>query len=174
MIGQDNPFGCAPKTNRTAGEGPGGSVCPPTPKPPNGVSFYWPNPCDDYDFQNSSRHGLGCDRTSSGVGSKMTDTYSPGVSAMLDDPATIPPELLLFFHNVGWTDLVPAYGRAGNVPLYQWIKDRHAGALRDVRGFVEKWNALEGAMAGDEARWAGVKARFAQQLNDAEVFSEKI
>ena len=30
IIGQDNPYGCAPKTNRSkgGGEGPGGIVCP--------------------------------------------------------------------------------------------------------------------------------------------------
>ena len=30
IIGQDNPFGCAPKTNRSkgGGEGPGGAICP--------------------------------------------------------------------------------------------------------------------------------------------------
>jgi len=64
IIGQDNPFGCAPQTNRShgGGEGPDGAVCPkfrahdwPT---------YWPHPCDDYDFANYSKHGLGCDRSS--------------------------------------------------------------------------------------------------------------
>ena len=31
IAGQDNPFGCAPKTNYTrgGGQGPNGSVCPP-------------------------------------------------------------------------------------------------------------------------------------------------
>ena len=115
MIGQNNPFGCAPKTNRSAGggEGPGGAQCPPTPHPPFGASYYWMNPCDDYDFANYSRGGLGCDRTSAGAGSRMADTYSPGVRAVLDDPATIPPELTLFFHNKRWTDLVPPYGGGG-------------------------------------------------------------
>lgn len=39
MVGQNNPFGCAPKTNRSAGERPGGAKCPPTPHPPPGVSY---------------------------------------------------------------------------------------------------------------------------------------
>ena len=62
----------------------------------------WPHPCDDYDFANYSKDGLGCDRTSQGNGSKMTQTYSPGVMALLDNPRTCPPNLLLFFHNKKW------------------------------------------------------------------------
>jgi alpha-glucuronidase len=44
MIDQHNPFGCAPKTNRSSGEGgwgPDGAKCPPAPPPPPGVSYYW-------------------------------------------------------------------------------------------------------------------------------------
>jgi alpha-glucuronidase len=115
----------------------------------------------------------------------MTDVYSPGVRAMLDDPSRVPPELTLFFHNKKWTDLVPPYAHphradadadASSVPLFQRIRDRHAGALDDLRDFLASWDALEAAMlrAGDEARWAGVKARFEQQMNDAVVFSEVI
>ena len=49
-------------------------------------------------------------------------------------------------------------------------------ALEDLRGIVAAWEALEAGMvgAGDGARWAGVKARFDQQMNDAAVFSETI
>ena len=49
----------APKTNRSKGEGPGGIKCPPTPPPPPGVSYCWPNSCDDYDFSNYSHYGVG-------------------------------------------------------------------------------------------------------------------
>ena len=134
------------------------------------------NPCDDYDFAHYSKWGLGCDRTSAGPGSRMTDNYSPGVREMLDDPARIPPELTLFFHNKRWTDLVPPYcsgGNASSVTLFRRIRDRHAGALDAVRSFLSAWEGLETDMTrtGDAARWAGVKARLEQQLNDATVFS---
>ena len=132
----------------------------------------------------------------------MADTCSPAVRALLDDPHQIPPELTLFFHNEKWTDLVPEYdGRGGwknasiggsqetcwrggssnsnssssnqLVPLIQRIRDRHAGALKDLTGFASAWDALEAAMkkTGDGARWAGVQARFKQQVNDAVVFA---
>lgn len=109
----------------------------------------------------------------------MTDTYSPGVRALLDDPAQIPPELTLFFHNKRWTDPVPPYGGVGSasaVPLFQRIRNRHSAALDDVRGFVASWGALQAGMAsaGDAVRWAGIKVRLDQQLNDAVVFSEVI
>ena len=179
MVGQNNPFGCAPKTNRSAGEGPNGTKCPPTPPE---TDWYWLVPCDDYDFANYSSSGLGCDRTSNGSGSKMTELYSQPLREILDDPSQIPIELLLFFHNVRWTDLVPSYkpyaknGSAAQVPVFQRIRDRHAGAIEELGRMVRNWSALETTMiaAGDVHRFRGVAARFAQQMNDAVVFQKEV
>ena len=179
IIGQDNPYGCAPKTNRSkgGGEGPNGTVCPkfhahdwPT---------YWPHPCDDYDFANYSKDGLGCDRTSAGVGSRMTDTYSPGVKTLLDNPETCPSELLLFFHNKRWMDPIIPYGGSGDekkVSLFDRIRDRHESALVELKGMAASWNDLEEVMLaqGDNERFYGVQARFLQQENDAAVFAEDV
>ncbi|EGB04646.1 hypothetical protein AURANDRAFT_10378, partial [Aureococcus anophagefferens] len=172
IVGQDNPYGCAPKTNYTrgGGEGPGGAACPPVIDHGN---HYWMNPCDDYDFSNYSKTGLGCDRTSRGVGSRMIDTYAPALREILDDPARVPEEQLLFFHNKKWTDPVPAYYGNATVRLFDRIRDRHAGALDELRGMAATWDGLEAALGGD-ARFAGVRARFLQQMNDAAVFSDTI
>jgi len=179
IIGQDNPFGCAPKTNRSkggGGEGPDGTVCPKFTS--HDWPTYWPHPCDDYDFANYSKYGLGCDRTSHGTGSKMTNTYSKGVQALLDDPKTCPPELMLFFHNKRWLDLVVPYnGSSQNkVTLFDRIRDHHDSALQALKGMAESWDGLEDTMllAGDGKRFYGVQARFAQQQNDAAVFRDVI
>jgi len=165
-VGQDNPYGCAPKTNYSdgGGEGPAGATCPPVIDHGN---HYWMNPCDDYDFSNYSKAGLGCDRTSRGVGSRMVDTYSPALAEILDDPAKIPEELTLFFHNKRWTDVV------GGAPLLERIRATHAAALADVAAMAATWDALEPHLGADP-RWAGVRARFLQQRNDAAVFSDTI
>ena len=84
-------------------------------------------------------------------------------------------DLTLFFQQKAWTDLVPAYGddSGKRVPLWRRVSDRHAGALRELSDMARQWDALEGDMQGDE-RWAGVKARFAQQVHDAAVMCEQI
>ena len=47
IVSQDNPFGCAPKTNHShgGGEGPDGGACPPDLDHGN---HYHMNPCDNY------------------------------------------------------------------------------------------------------------------------------
>ena len=202
--GNPNRFGCAPKTNfdgRQApsfgpnpgapwnasglygpGRGPYGRECPiSTVKcladdclehrsgwgAGAGSDHYWLDPCAMYDFQNSSFDGLGCDRRSTGAGSRMAGAYSPALAAVLDDAATCPTELLLFFHHVPWNRTVEG------APLIDRIVDGHRDALYAVRALAAAWDGVEAAMAGD-ARFAGVQARFRQQVNDAAVFSEVI
>ena len=59
------------------------------------------------------------------------------------------------------------------MPLFDRVRDRHAGALDELRAMAATWDALERAL-GDDARFAGVRARFLQQTNDAAVFSDTI
>ena len=86
---------------------------------------------------------------------------------MFDDPATCPPELLLFFHHLAWDWPGPA---GDEPPLLDRIRDAHAAAVDEARGFADAWDGLEALI--DEPRFRGVQARFRQQLNDAAVFSE--
>jgi len=174
MAGQNNPNGCAPKTDGP-GIGPGGMECP---IDRDHGDHYWMNPCEDYDFQNSSSHGLGCDRTSIGVGSQMIEVYSPGVQALLDDISTIPEELTLFFHNLAWTDLVSPYEYYAQndtkVTLFERIRDRHEGALKELKGIAEAWGKLEDEFESKDKRFEGVRARFQQQVNDAFIMRDQI
>ena len=172
IVDQDNPFGCAPKTNHSdgGGKGPDGSICPAS---GDHGDHYWMNPCASFDFANYSEYGIGCDRTLEGP-EKMINVYSTGVQRILNDPLLIPPELTLFFHNLVWTDeVVPYSGGGDKIPVSQRIGDRHRAALIELQGMADAWNKLEDEMENDE-RWSGVRDRFLQQINDAAVYSEQI
>jgi alpha-glucuronidase len=62
------------------------------------------------------------------------------------------------------------------VPLFRRIRDRHADALEELRAMAASWDALGPAMeaAGDGERFRGVRARLAQQVHDAGIFSDTI
>ena len=82
----------------------------------------------------------------------MTQTYSPGVMALLDNPTTCPTNLLLFFHNKKWLDLVVPHdyingsSAVSKVPLFNRIRDHHADALEELKEMAESWNSLEKIM----------------------------
>ena len=61
------------------------------------------------------------------------------------------------------------------VPLFQRIRDRHAGALVELGGMAAAWDALGPVWPkGDEARFHGVQARFREQVADAAMFRKTI
>lgn len=123
----------------------------------------------------------------------MAEAYAPALRARIDDRERCPPELLLFFHNVGWTErvrvpegaLLPgvasdrAGGRSGGgarpaeLPLIELLEQGHRAALAEVERFGSVWAEAEADMraAGDSVRFEGVRARLAQQLVDARTFS---
>ena len=124
----------------------------------------------------------------------MTATYSPALRKLLDNVETCPAELLLFFHNVPWTyrwGHSHQHGGSGGgggggdnrtrtpLTLIERITSGHAAALREVVELAAAWEALEqpmkvGVDGSDLSRFVGVRARFAQQVNDAQVFSKTI
>eukprot|EP00935_MAST-01C_sp_MAST-1C-sp1_P002178 g2178.t1 len=165
MIGQNNPFGCAPRTGGP-GLGPNGGRGA-------GTDHYWMDPCPSFDFQNASYDGLGCDRSPQGTG--YASLYSPAVSRMLNDAATCPRELLLFFHHLNWDHPMSwGGGKVGNgtVSLFEFIRQTHGAAVQEVGEMARDWDSLEGMV--DEGRFKAVQARFLQQANDARVFSDVV
>ena len=61
---------------------------------------------------------------------------------------------------------------AATVPLAQYLATTHEAALKEAGALAARWESLEGRV--DSARFEGVRARFAQQVNDAQVFSDTI
>ena len=177
-------------------------ICPSPPKP--GVPFdcreprtggdgagsdhYWLDPCTSFGWNNATRDGFGCDR-SLGTGTGYAGMYSPQLRALLEQAATTPLELLLFFHNLPWTTPLAldegtggwrlADAGSGNSSseslsatktLLEYVQDGHADALQEAKRMADDWAALQGKV--DEFRHAGVTARFAQQIRDATTFKE--
>jgi hypothetical protein len=170
--------GCAPVTGGP-GTGPKGATCPVSPGLRDlrgGLDHYWVDPCSSYGSSNYSDYGLGCDRTSSGTG--YAEFYAPEVRAMFEDVDACPVKNLLWFHNVPWTRPMPTpanYTPAtadATVPLYDYIRFQHYDAVAQVAELAKRWGALEGRV--DDARFSGVKARFAQQVHDATAMCDTI
>ncbi|KAH8062278.1 alpha-glucuronidase [Aureococcus anophagefferens] len=133
-------------------------------------------PAPSYGSSNYSDYGLGCDRTSSGTG--YAEFYAPEVRDMFEDVDACPVKNLLWFHNVPWTRPMPTpanYTPAtadATVPLYDYIRFQHYDAVAQVAELAKRWDALEGRV--DDARFSGVKARFAQQVRDATAMCDTI
>lgn len=76
-------------------------------------------------------------------------------------------QLLLFFHHLPWNWTRPEWKGA---TLFDMIRNGHADALVRLKSMAMAWDSLAGSVSKDA--FHGVQARFAQQLNDAAVFSE--
>ena len=183
-------FGCAPKT---AGPGPGpdGAQCPfsrqcnydclqSTPEfpyfgHPGGFDdghqnwHYFVDPCANYDTQNMSAYGLGCNRVSTGT--DFASRYLAPVAKMYNNISTCPQELLLFFHNLAWTHPI-ALANGSTAPLIDYISVRSQEARDEAEQHAHDWNSLLGFV--DNVRFAAVQARFKQQNVDALAFSQVI
>ena len=97
------------------------------------------------------------------------------VERMLNDAATCPRELLLFFHHLNWDHPMSwGGGKVGNgtVSLFEFIRQTHRAAVQEVGEMARDWDSLEGMV--DEGRFKAVQARFLQQANDARVFSDVV
>ena len=111
--------------------------------------------------------GIGCDRSRKGTG--FTTQYAPAVAAVLDNPETCYPELLLFFHNLPWDWRHSSWAK--NETLLDRIRETHRVALENATAMARAWDSLEESLR-DKHLFAAVQRRFAQQLNDAAVFSQ--
>ena len=117
---------------------------------------------------------MGCDRSVGGRGSSMVELYSPGVQKLYNNFDTTPQDLLLFFHNVGWDQiLVDEKGDGTKKTLLQLIEDRSVAAIAKLADTINNFATFAKGEIDDE-RYDGMLARFAQQLEDASVFSTNI
>ena len=76
------------------------------------------------------------DRTPSGSG--YTEQYPPALAARYRDPATCPKRLLLFFHHVPYTQVLPECGTT----LIQRIYDTHVEGVEQVRAMRRLWEGV--------------------------------
>lgn len=180
--------------SREPGAGPDGVACPTSPgmwmlnSTPEtarrrldlhgGLDHYWVDPCSNTGMGNYSTYGIGCDRTTnSQYATGYAGDYASPVAAMFNDVDRCPTKNLLWFHNLPWTHPMPkpanytpmgdvhGHTTSTNITLYEHIRFTHFDAVEQAKALAESWAGLKGCV--DDARFAGVQARFAQQVRDA-------
>ena len=60
----------------------------------------------------------------------------------------------------------------GTITLYEHIRFTHADAVKQARALAASWDTLAGQV--DAGRFAGVQARFAQQVRDAAQMADDV
>jgi alpha-glucuronidase len=110
-------------------------------------------------YHRAGRDGIGFDRTARG--SNAVAQYAPELARRLSDPATTPPELLLWFHHLPWDYRMPS-GRT----LWEELVAHYDHGVADVAAMQAQWDALRGRI--DPARWQDTAQRLAQQREEAQ------
>ncbi len=88
-------------------------------------------------YHKADTAGLGFDRTASG--SNAVEQYFSSVRDTLSNRSTIPEELVLFFHHVGWQETMSS-GRS----LWEELVYRYSLGVDQVAGLRESWATIEG------------------------------
>jgi alpha-glucuronidase len=110
-------------------------------------------------YLRADREAIGIDR---GVphGTGFTAQYQEPWRSIFADRARCPPELLLFFHRVGYAEVLPS-----GVTLAQHVYDSHFAGVEAVDRFITDWERLRERI--DPARHAAVARRLAAQREAA-------
>ena len=109
-------------------------------------------------FHRADIEGLGFDRSSRG--SNAVRQYHSPLREQLDDLASCPEKLLLWFHHVPWDHTMPS-GRT----LWQELQHRHDVGVAFVERMCGIWQGLRGQV--DPQRHEHVSRRLEQQLENA-------
>ncbi len=115
-------------------------------------------------YHRADASGIGFDRTRRGSGA--VDQYFPPLRDRWNDPASTPPELLLWFHRLPW-DYRLSSGRtvwAELVRLYTLGADQ-------ARDLERRWTSLRGKV--DDERFEAVLAKLRRQAADAAAWRDK-
>lgn len=127
-------------------------------------AFHYGPSVDGYEYSRWGTYhradhlGLGVDRTDSGTG-YVRQYHEPNAS-MYNDPGKCPQELLLFFHHLPYTFLLPS-GKT----LIQHIYDSHFEGAQAVLDMQKAWDEMEGEV--DAEVFLRVKDRFERQRINA-------
>jgi alpha-glucuronidase len=109
-------------------------------------------------YHRADRRGIGFDRTASG--SNAVAQYAPAVAQRYREPASTPPELLLWFHHLEWDRHLPS-GRT----VWEELVHRYDRGVRGVEAMQQRWRGMEGRI--DAERHQGVAALLRIQHREA-------
>ncbi|MDR0916336.1 MAG: alpha-glucuronidase [Oscillospiraceae bacterium] len=124
---------------------------------------YGPSP-DGYEFSQwgtyhkSTNTHIGVERGTAGTG--FVSQYDPHLAKLYDDPATTPWELLLFFHRLPYTYVLP-----NGATIIQHIYNTRFEGAAEVEGFIATWQSLADQVPSDV--YAEVTSRLNRQLENA-------
>jgi alpha-glucuronidase len=109
-------------------------------------------------YHKADVNGIGFDRTA--AGSDAVGEYAPEVAARLASLETCPPELLLWFHHVGWD-----YRLQNGRTVWNELCFRYQSGVDYVRQMQIEWQSLQGRI--DSQRFDAVNQKLASQLAHA-------
>jgi alpha-glucuronidase len=118
--------------------------------PPDTNPFY---------FHKADGTGIGFDRTP--TGSLAVARYSPQVANIFASRGTVPDDLLLFFHRVGWDEKLASSGRS----IWEELVNRYSAGVDAVATMRGQWATVEGRI--DAKRYAEVSGFLQTQHYEA-------
>lgn len=89
-------------------------------------------------YHKADATGIGFDRTS--AGSNAVAQYAAPVRDALASRATVPDDLLLFFHRVRWDDMVSSSGRT----VWNELVHRYSSGVDAMGAIRDRWKMVEG------------------------------
>src|SRR6185503_7752497 len=116
-------------------------------------------------YHHADASGIGFDRTR--TGSNGVSQYRSPLREQWADPATVPENLLLWFHRVAWDRRM----RSGRT-LWDELVAHYAHGADEARAFEERWEGLRGKV--DAERHQAVLAKLHQQAVEAAQWRDKI
>jgi alpha-glucuronidase len=116
-------------------------------------------------YHRADASGIGFDRTR--TGSDAVSQYRSPLREQWSDPATVPENLLLWFHRVPWDRPL----RSGRT-LWDELVAHYAHGADEARAFEERWAGLRGKV--DAERHQAVLAKLHQQALEAGQWRDRI
>jgi alpha-glucuronidase len=110
-------------------------------------------------YHRAGKDGIGFDRTA--TGSNAVAQYAPELARRFADPATTPPELLLWFHHLPWD-----YRMADGRTLWASLIAHYDHGVAEVEAMQAEWQRLRPFV--DARRFDDVAQRLAQQRREAQ------
>jgi alpha-glucuronidase len=117
-------------------------------------------------WHRAERDGVGMDR-SVATGTGFSGQYPPGVAKMYESPQTTSDDLLLFFHHVPYTYVLPS-----GETVIQQIYDLHYEGAKRAHAYVQQWENLKGRV--DDERYQAILAQLKYQAGHAIVWRDAV
>jgi alpha-glucuronidase len=114
-------------------------------------------------YHRADEKGVGFDRTAKG--SNALGQYTPEVAKVWSDLATVPDNLLLWFHHVPWD-----YKMRSGKTLWTEICLHYQSGVDSVRSWQKSWDTLAGLI--DEQRFKEVQALLRGQEHEARIWRD--